>query len=243
VNIHDYQIDKHGSNRVGSSRLLRLLTRHHGNGVEIDQPAPVINAALVEIKQAVAFYFGISLEEIERSERSEEKAMPRWVFMFLARHAGFKFADIGAALGGLHHASVMHGVDKFTKLALENWTISYDAAHAEKPLHGDAAPSRPDGCPDAPSLEPTDRTGIITAVCRKYSIGKDVFFRGRGAALAARREAIVSLRETGLSKAEIGRAVKVDVSTVNYWLKPAKRAAKQASMKARARAQARRAQA
>lgn len=58
----------------------------------------------------VAALAGIAVEDIFRPGRQRNVAHARQLVMFILRRAGFSAADIGRALGGLDHSTVLHGV-------------------------------------------------------------------------------------------------------------------------------------
>jgi hypothetical protein len=238
----DYQKRHHPRNQIASAMLLRRLMKQHP---EYGPPSGEFklsndeDAEIFDIKCAVAKYFGRSLDEMDNPDgRTTEEIAPRWVFMFLARHAGKKFTKIGKSLG-LHHASVMHGFQKFMDLARDDWTIAYDAAYVDKILLGESA-QRPAKCLAAPDDRTDDKSQIINNVCAKFQITRDHFHGStrNGIVTVARREAIVALKCTGLSRMAIARAMGLNPSTVIYWLNEAKRESVKAKMLANARSKA-----
>ncbi len=65
------------------------------------------------ILEVVAAQFGIPLDRIRGRERSQEVVLPRQVAMYLLRHeTGASLPQIGEALGGRDHTTVMYGVDR-----------------------------------------------------------------------------------------------------------------------------------
>lgn len=69
-----------------------------------------------ELLEAVALYFGVKPTAIKGPKRDRPLARPRQVFMYLCRtELGLTLDDIGGALGGRDHTTVMHGVETITR--------------------------------------------------------------------------------------------------------------------------------
>jgi len=238
----DYQKRHHPRNQIGSAMLLRRLMKHHPEHGPSPEAFKFFNnddPEIFDIKCAVAKYFGRSLDEMDNPDgRTTEEIAPRWVFMFLARYAGKKFAQIGKSLG-LHHASVMHGFQKFRDLSRDDWTIAYDAGHVDKIIMGENA-RRPVAQPNEPDTRTDNNSKIINAVCAKFDITRTIFHgeSRNGIVTVARREAIIELKCAGLSRAAISRATGLNQSTVIYWLNATKRESVKAKMLINARSKA-----
>ena len=68
-----------------------------------------------ELLDVVANYFGIKTTAIKGPKRDRPLARSRQVFMYLCRtELGLTLEDIGGALGGRDHTTIMHGVDTIT---------------------------------------------------------------------------------------------------------------------------------
>jgi chromosomal replication initiator protein len=68
-----------------------------------------------ELLDVVADYFGIKSTAIKGPKRDRPLARPRQVFMYLCRtELGLTLEDIGGALGGRDHTTIMRGVDTIT---------------------------------------------------------------------------------------------------------------------------------
>ncbi|MCC6944340.1 MAG: chromosomal replication initiator protein DnaA [Thermomicrobiales bacterium] len=66
-----------------------------------------------EIIRAVASYFGVAAEAMGGRSRSREIVVPRQIAMYMIREeTSASLADIGRALGGRDHTTVMHGIEK-----------------------------------------------------------------------------------------------------------------------------------
>lgn len=86
------------------SALADLIPQHHK--LDIDQ-----------IIETVAHAFGIPLDRLLSRERTRQVALPRQVAMYLLREdANISLPQIGEALGGRDHTTVMYGYDKISNL-------------------------------------------------------------------------------------------------------------------------------
>jgi chromosomal replication initiator protein len=66
-----------------------------------------------EVVRQVADVFGVGVERLLGRERSREVALPRQIAMYLLREeANYSLPQIGEALGGRDHTTVMYGCDK-----------------------------------------------------------------------------------------------------------------------------------
>lgn len=66
---------------------------------------------LTTIKRIVAEYYHIRVADIEGLDRTKAMVIPRRTAMLLSRKVTRKsFSEIGRALGGRDHTTVMHGV-------------------------------------------------------------------------------------------------------------------------------------
>jgi chromosomal replication initiator protein len=69
-----------------------------------------------DILDAVARCFNIKTTAIKGPKRDRALARPRQVFMYICRtELGLTLEDIGGALGGRDHTTIMHGVEVITK--------------------------------------------------------------------------------------------------------------------------------
>lgn len=63
----------------------------------------------------VAEHFGLTVAEITGRRRTTRLVYPRHVAMYVLRdQLGLSYPDIGRAMGGKDHTTIMHGVDKIT---------------------------------------------------------------------------------------------------------------------------------
>ncbi|MGB4989460.1 MAG: chromosomal replication initiator protein DnaA [Pyrinomonadaceae bacterium] len=72
---------------------------------------------LDHIARTVAGHYRMSMDEIKSKNNSRAVAVPRQVAMYLCKRlTRHSFPEIGREFGGKHHTTVMHSVDKVTKL-------------------------------------------------------------------------------------------------------------------------------
>jgi chromosomal replication initiator protein len=86
------------------SALADLLPRRHE--VHLDN-----------VLQSVSEVFGITVDRLLGRDRSQEVALPRQIAMYLLREeANYSLPQIGNALGGRDHTTVMYACDKVADL-------------------------------------------------------------------------------------------------------------------------------
>ncbi len=77
-----------------------------------------------EIIGAVASYFQVDIPAMSGRSRSREIVVPRQIAMYLIREeTSASLADIGRALGGRDHTTVMHGIEKIESQLLEDTAL------------------------------------------------------------------------------------------------------------------------
>lgn len=65
------------------------------------------------IQDAVANYYGVTVEDLKGSRRSHEITAPRQIAMYLCREMlGMSLTGIGTAFGGRHHTTVISSIEK-----------------------------------------------------------------------------------------------------------------------------------
>lgn len=69
-----------------------------------------------DVVRAVADVFGVTIDRIMGRDRSREVALPRQVVMYLLRSENISLPQIGDALGGRDHTTVMYACDKVADL-------------------------------------------------------------------------------------------------------------------------------
>jgi chromosomal replication initiator protein len=79
------------------------------------------NLSIEQIISAVAQFFNIEVAVLKGAGRSQAISFPRQIAMYLAREEiGASFPQIGTALGGRDHTTVLHGWEKVARLVEED---------------------------------------------------------------------------------------------------------------------------
>jgi chromosomal replication initiator protein len=90
-----------------------------------------------EVIRKVAESFGISVEGILSRDRSRQVALPRQVAMYLLREeANVSLPQIGEALGGRDHTTVMYGCDKISELLEQDDRFRRQVLEIKEKLYG-----------------------------------------------------------------------------------------------------------
>ncbi len=85
------------------------------------------NLSTKKVLQVVAHHFNIDVIDILGKKRIKELVYPRQLAMYLLReHLRHSYPQIGEALGGKDHTTVMHSVDKITKAKKNDSTVEKD---------------------------------------------------------------------------------------------------------------------
>lgn len=73
------------------------------------------------IARSVASAFDLSIDQLRSKNNSRAIALPRQVAMYISKRlTRHSFPEIGRELGGKHHTTVMHSVDKIDSMMREN---------------------------------------------------------------------------------------------------------------------------
>jgi chromosomal replication initiator protein len=93
------------------------LTPELASNALADLMARPTTVTLDELMTTVADYYGISRDDLLGRGRNKELVHPRQVVMYLAREElQLTLPQIGDAIGGRDHTTVIYGVDKITQL-------------------------------------------------------------------------------------------------------------------------------
>ncbi len=111
--------------------LIRVVAYADLSGLPLTEQ--LVETALVDLRpnltkidpdtvlQVVSDIFGITKDSMLRRDRSKEVALPRQVAMFLLREeAKISLPQIGAAIGGRDHTTVMHACEKISRIAQQD---------------------------------------------------------------------------------------------------------------------------
>jgi chromosomal replication initiator protein len=90
-----------------------------------------------EVIRKVAESFGVTLDRILSRERSREVALPRQIAMYLLRQeSNISLPQIGEALGGRDHTTIMYGVDKITDMLERDDRLRRQVIDIRQQLYG-----------------------------------------------------------------------------------------------------------
>jgi len=93
-----------------------------------------------EVIRKVAEAYGVSVEGLLGRDRSHQIALPRQVAMYLLREeANVSLPQIGEALGGRDHTTVMYGCDKVAELLEEDDRFRRQVLSIKERLYGPGA--------------------------------------------------------------------------------------------------------
>ena len=90
-----------------------------------------------EILSAIGNHHNLKINDLTGPKRNKNIVLPRQILMYLLR-TDLKMAltDIGNFLGGRDHTTVMHGVEKITKLLSESEDLRVNVMGIRKKLYG-----------------------------------------------------------------------------------------------------------
>jgi chromosomal replication initiator protein len=93
-----------------------------------------------EVIRRVAEAFGVSVDHMLGRDRSRQIALPRQVAMYLLREeANVSLPQIGAALGGRDHTTIMYGCEKVAELLEEDDRFRRQVLDVKERLYGSHA--------------------------------------------------------------------------------------------------------
>jgi chromosomal replication initiator protein len=90
-----------------------------------------------EIISAVATHFNLKISELLGTRRLKKVALARQISMYLLRNdLKLPLMEVGRILGGKDHTTIIHGVEKITKLLASSEDLRVDIAGIRKRLYG-----------------------------------------------------------------------------------------------------------
>jgi chromosomal replication initiator protein len=93
-----------------------------------------------DIIETVSHFYGIRETDLTGSSRKREFAVPRQIAMYLAREeTGSSLPEIGSALGGRDHSTVLHGTHKISREIDEKSSLRRDLAAIREKLYREYA--------------------------------------------------------------------------------------------------------
>jgi chromosomal replication initiator protein len=93
--------------------------------------------SIAEVLEAVADYYRMSAEDICGKQRDKHIVVPRQIAMYLMRQeTDASLLEIGQALGGRDHSTVLHGYEKISREVNENTTLRKEVLAIRQQLLG-----------------------------------------------------------------------------------------------------------
>jgi chromosomal replication initiator protein len=93
-----------------------------------------------KVMDLVARKFNLTVEKLLGRDRSRNVALPRQIAMYLLREeANYSFPQIGEALGGRDHTTVMYAIEKITDQIERDDRLRRDIVSIKQQLYGQAA--------------------------------------------------------------------------------------------------------
>ncbi|MEZ0396353.1 MAG: chromosomal replication initiator protein DnaA [Anaerolineales bacterium] len=91
------------------------------------------------VVDVVARAFNLPVDRLLSAERSREVALPRQIAMYLLRESNISLPQIGQALGGRDHTTVMYACDKVADLLERDDRLRRQVVQIRQQLYGGAA--------------------------------------------------------------------------------------------------------
>ncbi|MDO9348831.1 MAG: helix-turn-helix domain-containing protein, partial [Anaerolineales bacterium] len=93
------------------------------------------------VVNVVARAFDLSVERLLSPDRSRAVALPRQIAMYLMRETNLSLPQIGQALGGRDHTTVMYACDKVADLLERDDQLRRQVVQIRQKLYGQTAPA------------------------------------------------------------------------------------------------------
>jgi len=98
------------------------------------------HVTLADIIKTVSHFYGIAGTDLTGSSRKKEFALPRQITMYLAREeTNASLPEIGQALGGRDHSTVLHGKQKISREIDQNDSLRRDLVAIREKLYREYA--------------------------------------------------------------------------------------------------------
>lgn len=92
-----------------------------------------------KVLDVVAQMFDLSVERLTSSDRSRQVSLPRQIAMYLLRETNVSLPQIGQALGGRDHTTVMYACDKVADLLERDDRLRRQVVNLRQQLYGQGA--------------------------------------------------------------------------------------------------------
>jgi chromosomal replication initiator protein len=104
---------------------------------DANENKPTRRISIQDVLEAVSSHYDIKASSLKGTKRDRPIARPRQIVMYLCKaELGLTLDDIGGALGGRDHTTVMHGVETITNELSTNPRIREDVEGIKKSLWG-----------------------------------------------------------------------------------------------------------
>jgi chromosomal replication initiator protein len=91
----------------------------------------------IKILEIVANHYNLTIEELRSKERTQRLALARQVAMYFLRSVGgLSLKEIGSYLGGKDHSTVIHAIEKITKMKSQDELLSKDIEQIAMLING-----------------------------------------------------------------------------------------------------------
>jgi chromosomal replication initiator protein len=103
--------------------------------------------SLQEVVESVARFYGLSVKDLMSPRRHKGVAYPRQVAMFLAREeTTASLQEIGSALGGRDHTTILHGYEKIASLVETNDSLRREILSLKEMIYQPSPNLSPPNC-------------------------------------------------------------------------------------------------
>jgi chromosomal replication initiator protein len=103
----------------------------------LPQPAELKPEKVLDV---VARTFNLTVERLLSSDRSREVSLPRQIAMYLLRETNVSLPQIGHAMGGRDHTTVMYACEKITDQIERDDRLRRQVVQIRQQLYGQAVP-------------------------------------------------------------------------------------------------------
>jgi len=93
------------------------------------------------VVDVVARTFNLTVERLLSPDRSRNVALPRQIAMYLMRETNISLLQIGQALGGRDHTTVMYACDKVADMLERDDQLRRQVVQIRNKLYGQAVPA------------------------------------------------------------------------------------------------------
>jgi len=93
------------------------------------------------VVDVVARTFNLTVERLLSPDRSRMVALPRQIAMYLMRETNISLLQIGQALGGRDHTTVMYACDKVADMLERDDQLRRQVVQIRNKLYGQAVPA------------------------------------------------------------------------------------------------------